>query len=791
MPPTQTAEADHRIARALGLKTDALARLRAGLAAGEHPLWLRCGDPGLAGTFSDAFGFDLLLEKLRRIESFERRRANALREHAGDEHAEWRTQAARAETEGALEDLLLAVQPSPPPAGVTVPEKEAHVAFLGRLRGECRLAASLRRLFETRALLTVEPAGEGEEATRHHALAGGPAPLSGMDPDFYLRLRRGEKARGLKLRFELPKPELLQLYAETVQDAPAQEKEVYRDLFVRFVDEERLPRLVQDFRATMKHRAEVHALQEAWSSVAHALDRGRQDGAVLSFAPGRGARVIAALVFDRDVTPRVQELEVKGEGFEEALEKLLAEDVPTVVAFSGEGIARAAGQRASKHLRKRSEQLRSVLVPPGAGRTLMREVARRPSEAMLSQDERHAFLIGWLTLDPRTAALHTPHVIRSFVPLRTEVNPRLLEDFEALFLRELLWIRGVDLNAATLDSLRRVPGLDAEGVVAERSTAPFRSLEDFQARMGLSPVDFRAACCLLRVRGGDEILDGARFLHPEFRPVLARALESAGVALTDALRDSAVMEGLPWAQALEGVDQPEGVYERLREALARSGRRKPSLRRRAEVLRLETLQKGDRLKGVVKSLAEYGAFVDVGASRPGLVHVSHLVADRFVKDPSEVLQIGQEVEVRVLEVDLAEQRMRLTLLTEEQEAQVAARLAAQRAERSEGGPRGRAPSREAVGQGSGAGRDGSGGGAGGGRQTSRDSARAQRRDRPDRGERAGGGGDRGPRREKRRSEDFGPDPRAKREDIDPTNPFFQFFVKGKDKVKDADRKTAE
>lgn len=790
MIATQTADADLRIARALGLKSDALARLRAGLAAGEHPLWLRCGDPGLAGTFSDAFGFDLLLEKLRRIESFERRRANALREHAGDEHAEWRALAARAETEGALEDLLLAVQPAAAPAGATAPEKETHAAFLARLRGDYRLAAALRRLFETRALLTVEPVGDGEEARRHHGLAGGPAPLSGMDPEFYLRLRRGEKARGLKLRFELPRPEVLQLYEEHVQDAPAQEKEVYRDLFARFADEERLPRLVQDFRATMKHRAEVHALEDAWAAVAHALDRGRQDGAVLAFTPGRGSRVVAALVADRDLTPRVQELEVKAEGFEEALDKLLGEDLPAVVAFSGEGIARAAGQRASKHLRKRNEHLRAVLVPPGAGRTLLREVARRPSEALLSQDERHAFLIGWLTLDPRTAALHTPHVIRSFVPLRAEVNPRLLEDFEALFLRELLWIRGVDVNTASLDSLRRVPGVDAEGVVAERSTAPFRSLEDFQARMGLPARDFRAACCLLRVRGGDEALDGTRFLHPEFRPVLARALESAGVAAAEALRDSAVMEGLPWQQALEGVDQADGVYERLREALARSGRRKPSLRRRAEVLRLETLQPGDRLKGVVKSLAEYGAFVDVGASRPGLVHVSHLVADRFVKDPAEVLQVGQEVEVRVLAVDLAEQRMRLTLLSEEQEKQVAERLAARRSERFDGPPRGeRAPAREAVGQGS-----GSGGGAGrdgAGRQTSRESARSQRRDRPDRGERAGAGkggagggmGDRGPRRDKRRNEDFGPDPRAKREEIDPTNPFFQFFAKAKEQVK--------
>jgi transcriptional accessory protein Tex/SPT6 len=664
-----------------------------------------------------------------------------------------------------FEDLLLAVQPPAPPPGAVALEKEAHAAFFTRLRGHSEIAIALRRLFETHALLTVEPVGEDEEARRHHALAGGPAPLTGLDPAMYLRMRRGEKARGVKLRFELPKPEVLQIYADHVKDAPAQEKEVYRDLFVRFVDEERLPRLVQDFRAAMKHRAEVHALQEAWASVAHALDRGHQEGAVLAVAPGRGARVIVAWVADRDTAPRVLELELKAENFEETLDGFLNGAAPVAVAFSGEGVARAAGQRIVRHLRRNSDSLRSVLVPPGAGRTLLREVARRPSEALLSQDERHAFLLGWLTLDPRAVALHTPHVIRSFVPLRAEVNPRLLEEFEALFLRELLLNRGVDVNSASVDSLRRVPGVDGDGVAAERSTAPFRSLEDFQARMAIAPREARAAYCLLRVRGGDDPLDGARFLHPEFRPALRRALEAGGAALEEVLRETARLDALPWEATLRDVADGEGVYARIREALLRGGRRRPNLRRHAEVRRLETLQKGDRLKGVVKSLAEYGAFVDIGASRPGLVHVSHLVSDRFIKDPSEVLQIGQEVEVRVLEVDLAEQRMRFSLLTEEQEAQVAERMAARRAEREGGGrpPHGEQGSRSPRGDGPPRGDRGSRG------------DRGARGDRPNRGER----NDRGPRRDQRRSEDVGPDPRAHKEEIDPTNPFFQFFQQKK------------
>lgn len=749
---------DERMARALGLKPAALAHLRAGLAAGEDPLWLRCAEPALAGALGDAFGFELLLERLRRLESLERRRANVLREHDGEDLAEWREHVARAESEAEFEDLLLAVQPAAPPPGYVAPEKEAHAAYLASLRGDVALAVMLRRLFDAAATVAVEAIGEGEEASRFHALAAPAAPLASLDPAQYLRLRRGEKARALRLVFDLPQSELLQLFVQHGGTYPVQEKDAYRELFLRFAREERLPRLALDLRTELKRRAEEHALQEAWSTVAHALDRGAQDGPVLAIAPGRGSRVIAALVSDRDAAPRTQEFELKAENFEEALDRFLDGQQPQVLAFSGEGAARAAGQKITRHLRKGSgSQLRSVLVPPGAGRTLLREVARRPSDSLLSHDERHAFLLGWLVLDPRAVALHTPHLIRSFIPQRGEMNPRLLDEFETLFLRELLLTRGVDVNASPLDALRRVPGLDADGVLAERATAPFRSLEDFQARMCLDPRAARAAFCLLRVRGGDDPLD-ARPLHPELRPPLRRAAETAGVPLEEAMRDPAKFEELPWEAVLAGVPHAAGIYERIRDALARGGRRRPSLRRRSAPRRLETLHKGDRLKGVVKSLAEYGAFVDVGTARPGLVHVSHMAADRFVKEPSEVVQIGQEIEVRVLEVDLAEQRMRLSMLTEEQEAEAAQRNAARRnGGREEGGP----------------GRGGERGERGGGR-----GERASRGPRSDRGPRPDRGGDRGPRRS-RRDEDFGPDPRAKKEEIDPTNPFFQFFQQQK------------
>ena len=762
---------DSTAAHSLGLKVPAYHRLREALSAGEFPVYLRTADPALAGMFQNPFGFELLLERMRQVDGVERRRANLLRALEGKEDIdEMRAMVVAAKDEGDLEDAALGNDPSPTPADFESPEKEEHAAFLAALRGDAKVAAMLRTAFSQQGTVEVSLVEGASDVDRFKNFVAAPSLVSQVDPGRYLQLRRGERAHALKLEFALPAGAVREAFAQA-GGYPPQEKDSYESLFAVFVARERLPRLIQGARARLKRAAEERALEQGWGQVEQALDRGRQDGSVLGLCATRGKKLVLALAQDVNEAPRTDVLDPSAEDFAEKVTSFLGDTKIELIALQADSVTRNGAQKLVKVLRGGDKKLRQAAIPVAVAKTMAREVARRQSEALLGHDERQAFLVAALALDPRSAAFHTPHVVRAFIPFRGEINHRILDDFEATFLRSLLQVRGVDANTAGADLLRLVPGLDAAAVVVERSTAPFRSLADLQARLCLPPTEWRAACCLLRVRGGDEPLD-AKGLHPDFYAPLRAALDKAGVAEIDIIREPAKLNSLPWSEALEGTDNSDGVVACIRRGLMKATRRRARPVGRGGTRPVEALQPGTKLKGVVKNLTEYGAFVDIGARREGLVHVSHVSAS-FIKHPSEALAEGQEVEVRVLSVDLESQKIRLSMLTEEQEKE----RAEARGGRREGGG-GRPGGGGGGGGGSGGGgRDGGGGGGGGGR----DGARRGGGGGGGRGGRDGGrGGHSGDRKGggRGRREEYGADPRAVKEEFDPTNPFYQFFKEG-------------
>ncbi len=772
MPPKDISRSDQRVARALGLKVPVYQYLRDALAQGEDPVWLRTADPRLAGMFPNAYGFELLLERLQAEEALERRRCNLHRALQGrDLPATVLHAVEEAVDEGDLEDLALVLEPSPPPEGWEPPEGEEQRAFVEALRADVGLSRDLRRLFRDKAVLCAELAEGSKVDTRlYRQFAGLREPLLSLDPARYLVLRRGERAHALRLHFEVPAAELRGVFDRSVQGYPPQERDPYLKLFLRFFEEERLPRYAQEARARLKRHAENLHLQQAWIHLENALDRGRHDGPVLGLCVLRGNKLMAALIDSRGELLRTTALPAKAEDLGDRILAFVGEERPGLLAVQSDSGTRNVTNRLTEALRVEGQRLRTAFVPVAVVKTMLREVARRPGETHLTHDERQALLLARLAWQPRAAAFHTPHIVRTYVSFRGEINSRRLEAFETTFLRHLLLERGVDLNEGGRDVLRLVPFLDAEGVIRERSTAPFRSLADFQARFDLEPRAWRAACCFLRVRRGDEPLD-ARPLHPVYYGALREALERsrqqaeategdspagsdgrpeapAVPGLAAVLKEPALVRALAWEEVLSARGWRPAVVDLVRQALIRGGRRRRAPARSQQGARLEALEIGAVLRGRITALLPYGAFVDVGARREGLVHVSEM-ADQFVKDPAEVVQVGQEVTVRVLSIDVENQRFRLSMRTSTTAGESAApdRGGAQRSMR----PKARRAGARPVGG----------------------------------GERGGPGRRRrGDGRDRRREEDPGPDPRAREaaEEIDPTNPFYQFFTQNKDQL---------
>jgi uncharacterized protein len=225
---------------------------------------------------------------------------------------------------------------------------------------------------------------------------------------------------------------------------------------------------------------------------------------------------------------------------------------------------------------------------------------------------------------------------------------------------------GVDLNTASAPLLARVSGVGpglAEAIVAHRDqNGPFSTRRELLKVARLGPKAFEQAAGFLRITGGKEPLD-ASSVHPEAYDVARKIVAACGRDIRALMADGAALKGL---DARAFVDERFGLptVKDILAELEKPGRDpRPSFKTATftdGVNEISDLRPGMLLEGTVTNVAAFGAFVDVGVHQDGLVHVSQL-ADRFVKDPHEVVKAGDVVQVRVVEVDAPRKRIALTM----------------------------------------------------------------------------------------------------------------------------------
>ncbi len=225
---------------------------------------------------------------------------------------------------------------------------------------------------------------------------------------------------------------------------------------------------------------------------------------------------------------------------------------------------------------------------------------------------------------------------------------------------------GVDLNTASAPLLSHVSGLTpglAEAIVSHRDQqGAFTTRKDLLKVSRLGPRAFEQCAGFLRIRGGREPLD-ASAVHPEAYGVARRIVADCGRDLRSLQSNPEALRGV---RAETYVDDHFGLptVRDILSELEKPGRDpRPSFKTASfadGIEQITDLREGMRLEGTVTNVAAFGAFVDIGVHQDGLVHVSQL-ADRFVKDPHEVVKAGDVVQVRVTEVDVARKRIGLTM----------------------------------------------------------------------------------------------------------------------------------
>ncbi|WP_282051830.1 Tex family protein [Phaeobacter inhibens] len=225
---------------------------------------------------------------------------------------------------------------------------------------------------------------------------------------------------------------------------------------------------------------------------------------------------------------------------------------------------------------------------------------------------------------------------------------------------------GVDLNMASAPLLSHVSGLGpglAEAIVAHRDTnGAFASRKELLKVARLGPKAFEQCAGFLRIREGKEPLD-ASSVHPESYDVARKIVAACGRDIRQIMGDGSALKSLR-AEEFVGDEVGLPTVRDIFEELEKPGRDpRPSFVTASFKDGVETitdLKPGMVLEGTVTNVAAFGAFVDIGVHQDGLVHVSQL-ADRFVKDPHEVVKTGQVVKVTVTEVDVPRKRIALTM----------------------------------------------------------------------------------------------------------------------------------
>jgi uncharacterized protein len=281
---------------------------------------------------------------------------------------------------------------------------------------------------------------------------------------------------------------------------------------------------------------------------------------------------------------------------------------------------------------------------------------------------RGAVSIGRRLMDPLAELVKIDPKSIGVGQYQHDVDQRLLKDKLDDSVMSCVNNVGVELNTASKQLLTYVSGVGprlAQNIFDYRNgNGPFVSSRDLKKVSGLGPKAFEQAAGFLRIRGGIYPLD-ASTVHPESYHIVEAMADDLGCTVIDLMGDDELRKKIDLNKYLtEKVGLP--TLNDIMAELAKPGRdprdRFESFSFAEGISKIGDVTVGMRLPGVITNITNFGAFVDIGVHQDGLVHISAL-ADRFVKNPADVVKVHQKVMVTVMEVDLKRKRIALSMKT--------------------------------------------------------------------------------------------------------------------------------
>ena len=531
--------------------------------------------------------------------------------------------------------------------------------------------AGMRDLFDKNGIIRSRViSGKEEEGAKYRDYFEWEEPVATAPSHRILAMRRGEKEGCLTLRIEPPEDDALALLNRIFVkgEAPASQQ-------VQLAVEDSYKRLLStsmetEIRLAAKQRADAEAIRifdENLRQLLLAPPLGQKN--VLAIDPGfrTGCKLVC---LDRQGKLLHTDTVYPGQGERrtaEAAEKLTA----CVEQFDVEaiGIGNGTGGRELeafvRGLRLKQEIAIVMVNESGASVYSASDIARQefPDRDVTV---RGAVSIGRRMMDPLAELVKIDPKSIGVGQYQHDVDQTALKNALDDAVVSCVNAVGVEVNTASQQLLTYVSGLGpqlAGNIVSYRDeNGPFASRQELKNVSRLGPKAFEQAAGFLRIRDGENPID-ASAVHPESYPVVDAMAADLGCAVTDLLEAQPLRARIDLNRYVtDAIGLP--TLNDILDELAKPGR---DPRQEFEIFqfaegieKLEDLKPGMKLPGIVTNITAFGAFVDIGVHQDGLVHISQL-ADRFVKDPAEVVKVQQKVTVTVLDVDLPRSRIALSM----------------------------------------------------------------------------------------------------------------------------------
>ena len=497
-----------------------------------------------------------------------------------------------------------------------------------------------------------------------------------------LALNRGEEEKALTVRIEAPEEQILTYLKKRVNTrqnpytGPLLEEaaeDSYRRLIGPSIEREIRSQLTEDaqegaIRVFGKNLEQLLLQPPVIGQVVLGWDPAFRTGCKLAVVDATGRVLDTVVIYPTAPQNKVREAK-------EVLKKLIRKYHVTLISLGNGTASRESEQVIAELLKEIPEPVRYVIVNE-AGASVY-SASKLASEEFPEFDvgQRSAASIARRLQDPLAELVKIDPKSIGVGQYQHDMNQKRLGEALEGVVESCVNRVGVDLNTASAPLLEYVSGISrvlARNIVAYREeNGAFVRRNQLLKVSKLGPKAYEQCAGFLRIRDGEEPLDGTS-VHPETYPAARALLERLGYRMED-LR----------AGGLAGISRKIGDYGKMAAELGigeitlrdiaaeleKPGRdpraQMPAPVLRSDVLEMKDLKPGMVLKGTVRNVIDFGAFVDIGVHQDGLVHISQMT-DRFIRHPLEAVSVGDIVEVRVLAVDLAKKRISLTMKPEKE-----------------------------------------------------------------------------------------------------------------------------